>query len=255
MPLEIVTVPCRADNYAYAIHDPASGQTAVVDVPDAAPILAVLANRGWQLSDIWITHHHGDHTDGVAALKAATGARVVGNADDAHRLPPLDLGLTPGMTLTIGAAPVHVMDVSGHTVGHIAFHIPSALAAFTADSLMACGCGRMFEGTAPMFWASLSRLAALPSDTQVFSGHEYTTANIRFALSLEPDNPALISRASEVEALRREGRPTVPSSLAQELATNPFLRANLASIKAAIGLPGATDAEAFAAIRARKDKF
>ncbi len=255
MPLEIVTVPCRTDNYAYLVHDTASGKTAVVDVPDAAPILAALQVRGWTLDDIWITHHHGDHTEGVPALKAATGAMVVGCAEDAGRLPPLDLALSPGQTLTIGADTVHVIDVSGHTVGHVAFYIPSAHAVFTADSLMACGCGRMFEGTAPMFWASLSRLAALPPETWVYSGHEYTTSNIRFALSLEPANPALISRSSEVDALRREGRATVPSRLAQELQTNPFLRAGLPEMKAVLGMPDAVDVDAFGAIRARKDKF
>lgn len=255
MPLEIVTVPCLADNYAYLIHDAASGQTAAVDVPEAAPILAALRARGWRLSDIWITHHHGDHIDGVPALKAATGATVSGNGADARRLPPLDRVLSPGQSFAFGAHDVQVIDASGHTVGHIAFHIPAAAAAFTGDSLMACGCGRMFEGTGPMFWASLLRLAALPPETLIHSGHEYTASNIRFALSLEPSNPALIFRSSEVEALRREGQPTVPSRLAQELQTNPFLRAGLPEMKAALGMPDATDAETFAAIRARKDKF
>lgn len=255
MALELVTIPCLADNYTYLIHDPDSGETAVVDVPEAAPILAALSDRGWTLSDIWLTHHHSDHIDGVPELRAATGALVTGAAADAHRLPPLDLALSEGGSFTIGRHAVHVIDVSGHTVGHIAFHIPDAALAFTGDSLMSAGCGRLFEGTPAQMWASLSKLAALPPDTLICSGHEYTTSNIRFALSLEPGNTDLISRSERVTKARHAGRPTVPVRLSEELATNPFLRAPLPSLKSAIGLPDATDAESFAEIRARKDRF
>lgn len=255
MPLELVTIPCLSDNYAYLVHDPESGETAVVDVPEAGPILATLEARGWRLSDIWITHHHSDHIDGVAALRGATGARVVGAAADAHRLPPLDLALPEEGALTLGAAAVKTFPVPGHTVGHIAFSIPSERLVFTGDSLMAAGCGRLFEGSPAQMWASLSRLAALEPDTRVCSGHEYTASNIRFALTLEPGNGALISRSERVAEARREGRPTVPVTLSEERATNPFLRAHLPDLKAAIGLPDATDAEAFAEIRARKDRF
>ena len=255
MPLDLVTVPCLKDNYAFLIHDDASGQTAVVDVPDAAPVQQALAARGWVLSDILVTHHHADHIDGVAALKAATGAMVVGNAADAHRLPPLDLALDPGMTFTLGAEVVHVVDVPGHTVGHVAFHIPSARLAFTADSLMALGCGRLFEGTPAQMWASLSRLAALDPATLICSGHEYTASNGRFALTIEPGNPALQARVAAIAAARAAGRATVPSLLSLELATNPFLRAHLPAVKAAIGMPLADDVESFAEIRARKDRF
>ena len=255
MPLDLVTVPCLKDNYAFLIHDDASGQTAVVDVPDAAPVQQALAARGWVLSDILVTHHHADHIDGVAVLKAATGAMVVGNAADAHRLPPLDLALDPGMTFTIGAEVVHVIDVPGHTVGHVAFHIPSAKLAFTADSLMALGCGRLFEGTPAQMWASLSRLAALDPATLICSGHEYTASNGRFALTIEPGNPALQARVAAIAAARAAGRATVPSLLSLELATNPFLRAHLPAVKAAIGMPLADDVESFAEIRARKDRF
>ena len=250
-----MTVPCLKDNYAFLIHDDASGQTAVVDVPDAAPVQQALAARGWVLSDILVTHHHADHIDGVAVLKAATGAMVVGNAADAHRLPPLDLALDPGMTFTIGAEVVHVIDVPGHTVGHVAFHIPSARLAFTADSLMALGCGRLFEGTPAQMWASLSRLAALDPATLICSGHEYTASNGRFALTIEPGNPALQARVAAIAAARAAGRATVPSLLSLELATNPFLRAHLPAVKAAIGMPLADDVESFAEIRARKDRF
>jgi hydroxyacylglutathione hydrolase len=255
MPLEIVSLPCLKDNYAYLLQDEGTGAVAVVDVPEAAPVLNALRERDWKLSHILITHHHPDHIDGVAALAAATGARVIGAAADQHRLPPLDEAVTDGDTVRIGLQEGRVIDVSGHTVGHVAFHFPASKAVFTADSLMALGCGRLFEGTPAMMWESLSKLAALPPDTLVYSGHEYTQSNARFALSLEPDNAELISRSAAIDAARAEGRPTVPVFLSVELATNPFLRAYLPSMKAAIGKPGSTDAESFAEIRARKDRF
>ena len=255
MPLELVTIPCLADNYAYLVHDPASGATAVVDVPEAAPILATLSARGWQLTDIWLTHHHNDHIDGVPALRAATGAKVTGAAADAHRLPPLDHALPDEGSFLFAGQTVQTFPVPGHTIGHIAFHIPAARMAFTGDSLMSAGCGRLFEGTPAQMWASLSRLAALPPDTLICSGHEYTTGNLRFALTLEPGNAALISRSDRVAGLRREGRPSVPVPLSEECETNPFLRAHLPALKSAIGLPDASDADTFAEIRARKDRF
>ncbi len=255
MPLELVTVPCLSDNYAYLIHDEATDATAVVDVPEAAPILNALAARGWRLSHILITHHHPDHIDGVEALAAATGARVIGAAADAHRLPPLDEAVREGDVVRIGMEAGTVIDVPGHTVGHIAYHFPASRLVFTADSLMALGCGRLFEGTPAQMWASLSKLAVLPPETLVCSGHEYTASNARFALTIEPDNPALAARATAVAAARAAGRATVPSLLSEELATNPFLRAGLTGVKRAIGLPDADDAEAFAEIRGRKDRF
>ena len=255
MPLELITIPCLSDNYAYLLHDAATGDTALVDAPEAGPILAALKDRDWSLGQILITHHHSDHVDGVAAIVAATGAKVLGAAADADRLPPLDRALAEGDSVTVGGEEGRVIDVSGHTVGHIAFHFPASAMVFTADSLMAAGCGRLFEGTPAQMWASLSKLAALPPATLVCSGHEYTASNIRFALSLEPANPDLILRSVRVASARGEGRPTVPSTLSEELATNPFLRAALPQMKAAIGRTDATDAEAFAEIRARKDRF
>ncbi|WGV14624.1 hydroxyacylglutathione hydrolase [Fuscovulum ytuae] len=255
MPLELVTLPCLADNYAYLVHDPASGATAVVDVPEAAPILAALSARGWGLTDIWLTHHHNDHIDGVPALRSATGAKVTGAAADAHRLPPLDTALPDDGTFTFAGQTVETFPVPGHTIGHIAFHIPAAHLAFTGDSLMAAGCGRLFEGTPAQMWASLSRLAALPGETLICSGHEYTTGNLRFAQTLEPANPALISRIERVAGLRRESLPSVPVPLSEECDTNPFLRAHLPGLKSAIGRPDASDVETFAEIRARKDRF
>jgi hydroxyacylglutathione hydrolase len=255
MPPELITIPCLTDNYAYLLHDAASGVTALVDAPEAAPVLAALQARGWQLTDILLTHHHGDHIDGVAALVAATGARVTGAAADAHRLPPLDRAVAEGDSFTLGGEAVHVLDVSGHTIGHIAFHLPGAGLVFTADSLMAMGCGRLFEGSPALMWESLSKLAALPPETLVCSGHEYTASNLRFALSLEPAHPALILRGDVISAARAKGQPTVPSRLSDELATNPFLRARDPALKAAIGMAGAPDAAVFAELRARKDKF
>ena len=255
MPLELVTVPCLADNYAYLIHDADTGQTAVIDVPETGPILAALSARQWRLTDILITHHHSDHIQGVDPLRAATGAMVLGAAGDAHRLPRLDLALTEADSFSIGREFARVIDVPGHTLGHIAFHFPDSRLAFTADSLMAGGCGRLFEGTPAQMHASLAKLAQLPPDTLICSGHEYTASNLRFAATLEPDNPQLTSRIAAVAVKRAQGEPTVPVSLAEELATNPYLRAHLPALKSAVGLPDADDVMVFAEIRARKDKF
>jgi hydroxyacylglutathione hydrolase len=255
MPFELITVPCRTDNYAFLLHDGATGRTALIDAPEAAPIRRALGARGWGLDEIWITHHHGDHVEGVDELRAACGARVTGAAADRHRLPALDRAVAAGDSFDFAGAAVQVIDVSGHTVGHIAFHVPDAGAVFTGDSLMALGCGRLFEGTAPQMWASLSRLAAVPPDTLVCSGHEYTAANAAFALTIEPENPALIARAEAVRAARARGEATVPSRLSDELATNPFLRAGLQSVKDGLSMAQDDDAEVFAEIRRRKDRF
>jgi hydroxyacylglutathione hydrolase len=173
-PLEIVTVACLSDNYDFLIHDPVSGATAVVDVADAAPIEAELARRGWQLSEIWLTHHHWDHIDGAEPLRTATGAKITGAAADAHRLPALDRVVQPGEAFEFGGSLVEIIDVPGHTIGHVAFHIPSAHALFSADSLMALGCGRLFEGTPAQMFESMAALAKLPDETILYSGHEYT---------------------------------------------------------------------------------
>jgi hydroxyacylglutathione hydrolase len=255
MPLELVTIPCLTDNYAYLIHNADTGETALVDVPEAPPILAALQSRGWRLDHILITHHHPDHIDGVPAVVAATGARVTGAAADAHRLPPLDTKVAEGDTPIICGEACRVIDVSGHSIGHVAFHFPASDLVFTADSLMAMGCGKLFEGTPAMAYASLLKVAALPGDPLVCSGHEYTASNARFAVTLEQDNPALISRIKQITAMREKGQPTVPSRLSDELATNPYLRAHLPQMKAAVDMHNATDTEVFAEIRARKDRF
>ena len=250
---EIVLIPCLADNYAVLIHDAATGRTALVDAPEAAPIAQVLAERGWTLTDILLTHHHDDHIQGVAALRGS--ARVIGAKADAHRLPALDLVVSPGDSVEICGLTTHVMDVPGHTRGHIAFHMPQARAVFTGDSLMALGCGRLFEGTPAEMWQSLCDLAALPPETLVYSGHEYTVGNAKFALSVDAENTALHDRVVEILNLREEGLPTVPATLATELATNPFLRPHDPQIRAYLEMTDATDAEVFAEIRARKNRF
>lgn len=255
MPLEILTIPCLADNYAFLAHDAATGRTALVDAPEAKPVLAALAERGWTLSHILLTHHHHDHIGAVPELLAAHPAKVIGAAADAHRLPPLDSQVAEGDVIRIGNESGRVIDVSGHTMGHIAFHFPDSAAVFTADSLMALGCGRLFEGSAPQMWDSLSKLAALPGDTIVYSGHEYTQSNGRFAETVEPDNADLQARIRDIAAARAEGRPTVPSSLTLELATNPFLRAAEPGVQRAIGMGGAEPVAVFTEIRARKDRF
>jgi hydroxyacylglutathione hydrolase len=255
MSIEIVTIPCLTDNYAFLLHNSETGKTALIDIPEAAPILAALAARQWTLSDIIITHHHDDHIQGIAAILAVHKARVIGAKADAHRLPPLDLQITEGEVVNIVGADMHIIDVPGHTVGHLAFYFPALKAVFTADSLMAMGCGRLFEGTPAQMWDSLSKIAALPSDTIVYSGHEYTTSNARFAMTIEPNNPDLIQRVADIATARAAGIPTVPSALALELATNPFLRAHLPEVKAAIGMEGATDVAVFTEIRERKNRF
>ncbi len=255
MTLDILTIPCLSDNYAYLAHDSATGETALIDAPEAGPILAALDESGWTLSHVLITHHHADHVDGLSGILARHPATVIGAKADEHRLPDLDVSVTEGDTLTIGGETAHVIDVSGHTVGHIAFHFPQSGVVFTADSLMALGCGRVFEGTMEQMWKSLSKLAALPPETKIYSGHEYTAANARFALSIDPQNSDLISRSKAVDAARTENRPTVPSTLSEELATNPFLRASDPGLKAELGMSSASDAEVFAEIRTRKDNF
>ncbi len=249
--LILVTIPCLTDNYAYLIHDPKTGDTALIDAPAAAPILNALSERGWKLGQIFLTHHHWDHVDGAAEIVAATGAAVLGAAADAHRLPPLARSLSEGDFVQVGGSDAVVMDVSGHTVGHIAFYFATEGLAFTADSLMAGGCGRLFEGTPDMMFASLQKIAALLPQTWICSGHEYTTSNLAFAAHVDGDNPALIARIAKVAAVRSEGRATVPSRLSGELATNPFLRT--AALQQ--GLGAETEAQAFGILRAMKNDF
>ncbi|MGO4908596.1 hydroxyacylglutathione hydrolase [Pseudorhodobacter sp. W20_MBD10_FR17] len=257
MAIEILTIPCLSDNYAYLIHNSETGDTALVDVPEAAPILSALNARNWQLTDVLLTHHHWDHIDGLPGLLAGLPQtpKIWGAAADAHRLPPLDRALTDGETVIICGEPVQIFDLSGHTLGHIAFYFPTTQALFSGDSVMVMGCGRLFEGTPAQMWASLQKLTALPDATRLFSGHEYTVSNIRFALALEPANSELILLEDRMNTLRAKNTPTIPTTLAQERTFNPFLRAPNPDMKAALGMTGAPDVDIFTEIRARKDKF
>lgn len=255
MALEMQVIPCLRDNYAYLLHDPGSGQTAVVDVPDVAPVHEALDRLGWQLSDILITHHHDDHTGGVMRLREDTGAAIWGARADAHRLPPLDHALDEGDRVKVGNESGYVLDVSGHTIGHIAFHFPESQIAFTADSLMALGCGRLFEGTAAQMWESLCKLAALPEETRICSGHDYMKGNGAFALHVDPGNQAIAERLARADEDRAAGRPMAVATLALEKTTNPFLRADEAYLKRAHDRADASDLEMFAYLRGLKDRF
>lgn len=251
----LVTIPCLSDNYAYLLREKETGVVALIDVPEAAPIKAELNARGWILNQIWLTHHHFDHIDGLPDLLADFPAPVYGGAADAHRLPELDVALNDGDNFELGDTQVNVIDVSGHTIGHIAFFAPAAQAAFTADSLMAAGCGRLFEGTPEQMHASFEKLSNWPDDTQICSGHEYTTANIAFARTVDPDNAALKTRETDTQSARSTGRFTVPSLMALERATNPYLRPHDLGLRKTLGMLQATNAEVFREVRTRKDKF
>jgi len=253
MPLEVVTVPCLEDNYAYIVKGPDG--VALIDAPEAQPLINVFENRDWKPDVIMLTHHHGDHVNGVAELKEKYGCKVMGPAAEADKMPPLDMGLEPGFSGGTDDGLVEVIAVPGHTLGHVAYHYPEAKCIFTADSLMALGCGRVFEGTPEMMFESLSTLAALDPQTIVCSGHEYGEANAKFAQTIEQNNAALISRCQMITVARGRGQPTAQVPLSMELATNPYLRAGQPSVKKAVGMEDASDLEVFTEIRARKDKF
>ncbi len=252
--IDIHQFPARADNYGVLVHEADSGVTASIDAPDAEAVRAALAEKGWRLTHILTTHHHGDHVAGNLELKAETGCTIIGPRGEADKVPGLDRAVGEGETFALGGTQVHVLDTPGHTLGHIAYWLPAVGAAFVGDTLFALGCGRIFEGTPQMMWASLMKLAALPPATRLYCGHEYTLSNARFALTIEPDNAALRSRLAEVEALRANGQPTLPTRLDRELETNPFLRAGEASVKAHLNMPAAADWQVFAEIRARKNR-
>ncbi|MCY4301417.1 MAG: hydroxyacylglutathione hydrolase [Aestuariivita sp.] len=256
MPFKIVTIPCLSDNYAFLAHEPKSGHTALIDIPESKPILQTLDKHGWSLNHVLITHHHADHVDGLDAVRTAhPEAKVVGAKSDRARLPKLDIEVSEGDHIHIGDETGTILDVPGHTMGHIAYYFRQAQVAFTADSLMALGCGRVFEGTMPQMWQSLQKLAQLPPETLICSGHEYTQSNGAFAITIDPDNPELQARIAEIARQREENTPTVPSRLSQELKTNPFLRATDPKIQRYLGLDGSAPADVFAEIRRRKDHF
>ena len=255
MGLNVVIIPCLADNYAYLLRCEATGKTALVDAPESAPIAAQLDQLGWGLDYILITHHHDDHIAGVDALVKKTGAKTIGAAADSTRLPPLDHAVSQGDTITIGDCCAYILAVDGHTIGHIAFHFADDKKVFSADSLMALGCGRIFEGTQPQMWDTMCKFIAMDPETLVYSGHEYTQSNAKFAVTIEPNNSALAARAAWIDETRAQGGITVPATIGQERATNPFMRADLAEVKAAINMSDASDAAVFGEIRTRKDNF
>lgn len=253
MTLEVDQFPCLSDNYGFLLHDPDSGETACIDTPDADEYLKQAKNRGWSITQIWNTHWHPDHAGGNEAIKAATGCKVTAPLLDAEKIAAVDRTVRDGDFVKLGDHTAWVIDVSGHTMGHIAYHLPESRMAFVGDSVFALGCGRMFEGTAPQFWDSLARVKRLPSDTTLYCAHEYTKANAAFALHADPENAALQSYAREIEQKRAADEPTVPFTLDRELETNPFLRADDPTMQSRWG--GDAPHETFAALRAAKDKF
>ena len=252
--LEIEQFPCLSDNYAVLIHDAEAGVTASIDAPDANAILKRAAEKGWRITHLLATHHHGDHTGGNLKLKEATGCTVVGPKGEAERIPGIDQAVGEGDVLTFGNFEVRVLDTPGHTIGHIAYWIPEARVAFVGDTLFSLGVGRIFEGNAEMMWSSLAKIKELPPDTEIYCGHEYTVANAQFALTVDPDNMALQNRAKEADMLRDKGKPTLPTRLDRELETNPFLRPGVTAIRERLGMPFAPDWKVFAEIRERKNK-
>jgi hydroxyacylglutathione hydrolase len=253
--LRIEQIPVLNDNYVYLIHEPQAGVTGVVDPAVAEPVLDRLRVHGWKLDWILSTHHHTDHTGGNLELKQATGCQIAGPKADAARIPGIDRGLAAGDRFRLGNAEAVVYETPGHTSGHISYWFEQARALFCADTLFSLGCGRLFEGTPELMWRSLSKFAPLPADTMIYCAHEYTQSNARFALSVDPDNRVLQARAAEVERLRAAGQPTVPSTLGDERAANPFLRPHDPAIRRRLGLEDADDVTVFAELRRRKDSF
>ncbi len=253
MSLEVHQFPCLSDNYGFLLHDPVSGETACVDTPDAEAYLAAAAAKDWQITQIWNTHWHPDHGGGNEAIKRATACKITAPLVEATRIAGVDRVVAGGDAIRLGAYGVDVIDVGGHTLGHIAYYLPAAEIAFVGDSLFALGCGRMFEGTAPQFWSSLSRLKALPPQTTLFCAHEYTEGNAKFALYADPQNAELAAYGREITEKRARRQATVPFGLGRELATNPFLRADDAAMQARWG--GGDAVATFAALREAKNNF
>ena len=253
--LEIEPVPCLRDNYAWLVFDRGEGVCAIVDPSESEPVKRALESRGLKLTHILNTHHHPDHVGGNLALKEAFGATVVGPGKDAARIPGIGVGVEEDDVYPLGSHAARVLEIPAHTRGHIAFWFERDMALFTGDTLFAMGCGRLFEGDPPTMWSSLSKLKALPEATRFYCGHEYTEANGRFALTIEPNNHDLVARMEEVLVMRAKGLPTLPATLGIEKKTNPFLRPDSTEIRRTLGLERATDVDVFAETRRRKDKF
>lgn len=246
---------CRQDNYGVLLHDRESGLTASIDAPEAQAIERELSAKGWKLSHILTTHHHADHVEGNLALKRAWNAKIIGPKAEASQIPGIDLGIAEGEAYDFAGREVKVIATPGHTKGHIVLHLPQEQLLFAGDTLFALGCGRVIEGTLPEMWTSLDKLRKLPSETVFHCGHEYTEANARFALTVEPGNALLVARAERIRARRAKGQMTLPGTIGEELATNVFLRPESKEIRAVLGMPLAGKADVFAEIRKRKDSF
>lgn len=251
--IDIFQFPCRSDNFGALVH---RGDTTIaIDAPDEAQIVAALQEKGWTLTHILTTHHHADHVAANEALKARFGATIIGPLKEQAKIPGIDRAVSGGEALDVGGIRVEVIDTPGHTLGEISYYLPDARTVFAADALFSLGCGRLFEGDAAMMWESLQRLRALPDDTMLYCGHEYTATNARCAIALDPGNRALQERVRQVETLRAEGKPTIPVLLGEEKRTNPFLRADVTELKEAMGMADAEPAAVFAAIRKTRDTY
>lgn len=252
--LTIHQFPCLNDNYGYLAHDPVSGETAAIDTPDADKYLAEAAAMGWTITAIWNTHWHPDHAGGNLKIKQQTGCTIIGPKGEAEKIPGIDQAVAGGDIVSLGTLKAEIIDVPGHTLGHIAFQIAEAKTAFVGDAVFALGCGRVFEGDMPMMWRSMQAIKAMPPETTLYCAHEYTQANARFAETIETGNAALKAYIAEIDDKRSRGERTVPITLSRELETNPFLRADNPELQSAMGHPG--DAAAtFGEIRGRKDRF
>lgn len=252
--LEIHQFICRSDNFAVLLHDPETGSTASIDAPDATAIRRELANKGWKLTHILVTHHHADHTEGIAPLKSETGCNVIGPRAEASKIQGLDVLVAEGDTFKFAGHQIDVIDTPGHTAGHISFVLPEDKMAFVGDTLFVMGCGRIIEGDPQMMWNSLTKIARLPSDTEIYCGHEYTLANAKYALAIEPGNEKLVERSALVTAMRARNALTQPTRVDIELETNPFLRPQVPAIRERLGMADKKDWEVFAEIRERKNR-
>ena len=253
--LEIAVFMCRSDNYGILVHDPDTGKTVSIDAPDGEKVIAETEKRGWSITDLFCTHHHHDHVEGNLLLKKRYGCRIVGPGQEAVAIPGLDLAVVSGAPLEFSGRKVEIIDTPGHTAGHICYYFADDKLLFSADTLFAMGCGRFFECPASDMWPSLCKLIALPDDTHVYFGHEYTLANAQFARSIEPGNQVLKERAEAVATLRHSGKFTIPTTIGLEKKTNPFLRVNEPAVRQKLGMESARDVDVLAEIRRLKDLF
>jgi len=251
---EIALVPCLSDNYGVLVHAPATGETLSIDAPEAGALKTALAARNWRLTHIFVTHHHTDHTQGILALKDAYGCAVTGPAGEADRIPGIDHSVSEKSPLGFAGRNARVLETPGHTLGHIVYHFPDEALVFTGDALFALGCGRIFEGDAEGMWRGIEKIMSLPPETSIYCGHEYTLANARFAKTVEPENALLVERTERIEALRAANKPTLPATLGEELATNPFLRPSSPQIRARLGMQEQPDWRVFQRLRELKNK-